>query len=172
MNTILLASGRYFDFNAPEEHDYDIKDIAHALSMLCRFNGHCDRFYSVAEHCVRASMIVERERQLDALLHDAAEAYVAKPLKQMLNDFNAIEHRIEAAINKQFGTGISVKDADLAMLKIERGALMPAGDNESHWRWEGVPTVNLGPWPEPLGWGQYTAKQKFLARYAELTEIV
>ena len=39
-------SGRQFWPIDPRPEDVFIEDIAHALSMMCRFNGHCDRFYS------------------------------------------------------------------------------------------------------------------------------
>lgn len=62
----------------PLPSDVYIGDIAHALARLCRFNGHVIvPHYSVAEHSVRCSRIVESNLALAALLHDAAEAYVA-----------------------------------------------------------------------------------------------
>ena len=42
--------GNKFDFDEPRNNKYDIEEIAHALSMKCRFNGHCHTFYSEADH--------------------------------------------------------------------------------------------------------------------------
>lgn len=60
-----------------ETEDIDIRDIAHGLSMICRFNGQCKRFYSVAEHSVHVASIVPEPYKFAALLHDASEAYLS-----------------------------------------------------------------------------------------------
>lgn len=73
---IQTFSGKKFYPFDPRIEDIDIKDIAHSLSLICRYNGHCKYFYSVAEHCVRMVDIVSEENKLWALLHDAAEAYI------------------------------------------------------------------------------------------------
>jgi hypothetical protein len=49
-------SGLFVDTNNPDPSTILLKDIAHALSNTCRFGGHCDGFYSVAEHSVFCSM--------------------------------------------------------------------------------------------------------------------
>ena len=94
-NTIRLRSGIYFDLADPKPEQIEITDIAGALSKICRFGGHCYRFYSVAEHCYHCSMVAEAS-PLALLLHDAAEAFtgdIVKPLKIMLPEFAAIERR-------------------------------------------------------------------------------
>ncbi len=73
---IQVRSGRKFHPLDPRPEDVDINDIAHALSNLCRFTGHCTDFYSVAQHSVIASQIVPPASALAALLHDASEAYM------------------------------------------------------------------------------------------------
>lgn len=88
----------------PEE--IDIEDIAHSLSNLCRFNGQCLRFYSVAEHSVLVSRFASNSNKLVALMHDASEAYLAdipRPLKKNLSGYVESEEVLMSAIGNKFG---------------------------------------------------------------------
>jgi len=95
MSKILLRSGTMHDLLNPAANgDPIIEDIAHALANICRWTGHTSRFYSVAEHCIRAAAIAPPECKLHVLMHDAAEAYlgdVATPLKNLLPEYQTIE---------------------------------------------------------------------------------
>lgn len=51
-------TGRAFWPLDPRVDEIDIDDIAHSLSMQCRYAGHCLRFYSVAEHSVWCALMV------------------------------------------------------------------------------------------------------------------
>lgn len=133
---ILTNSGAYFDFFDPVPHAIQIEDIAHALSNLCRFNGHCYDFYSVAQHSYIASFLVPEQYALEALMHDAAEAYVGDvtaPLKKLIPEYKVIEKRVHEAVFKHFGLNPElpkeVKHADLVMLATEQRDLMPAHDD-------------------------------------------
>lgn len=115
----------------PQPSDFHIRDIAHALSNLCRFNGQCKRFYSVAEHSLLCSYLVPQEYALEALLHDATEAYCGDmvfPLKAMLPAFVEVEQRIDAAIRTRFGLPAvmtpEVHLADRRMVHLEFLELM------------------------------------------------
>lgn len=95
-------TGRQFWPLDPRPEDVDLVDIAHSLAYQCRYGGHTQRFYSVAEHCVLMSLFMPtRELALYALLHDAAEAYVTdvpRPLKVHLAGYAQIEDRVLAVI--------------------------------------------------------------------------
>lgn len=137
---ILTNSGIQFDLENPTPDMVCIEDIAHALSQMCRFNGHTDRFYSVAEHSLNVCGVVEGKFKLDALLHDATEAYipdVTRPLKHMLPIFSDVESKIAAVISEKFGilfpTPKEVKEADARMLKTEKLALFKKEASRHAW---------------------------------------
>src|SRR3990167_6893828 len=73
---IVTGSGAKFYLKECNVKDIPIEDIAHALAFHNRFNGHLDRFYSVAEHCVRVSYLVPQEHALWGLVHDMSEAFI------------------------------------------------------------------------------------------------
>lgn len=82
---ITTYSGKTFYPLDPHIEDIDVYDIIHALSNLCRFNGHCTSFYSIAQHSVLVSLMCHPEDQLWGLIHDAAESYLSdipSPLKR------------------------------------------------------------------------------------------
>lgn len=169
---IQTYTGIAFWLDAPRAVDVDIRDIAHALSNLCRFTGHARPFYSVAEHSVWVSRLVPPEHALTALLHDAAEAYVgdvASPLKALMPEYRAIEAQVWDAVRLRFGLPAElpdcVKQADLHMLDVERRKLL--GDEPASWE---LPAATpfayfAGPFHfyEP-----HRTKRLFLERYAEI----
>lgn len=126
-----LHSGRASWPKDPRPSDIHIADITHALSHLCRFNGHCRKFYSVAEHSVLCSYIVPREYALEALLHDAVEAYcgdMVMPLKRCMPEFLALERKIDEAVRDRFGLPKTMSEpvllADRRMVHLEFLELM------------------------------------------------
>jgi hypothetical protein len=69
-------SGRRIYPDDPRPADFHIRDIAEGLSKESRYNGQTPLFYSVAQHSVLVSLAVAEEYALEALLHDASEAYL------------------------------------------------------------------------------------------------
>lgn len=143
---IQTYSGRRFRPMAPRVEDVDIEDIAQALSNLCRFNGHCRSFYSVAQHSILVSELVPPDAAKAALLHDAAEAYfgdITRPVKEELYFFppapnsvletvGVMEKKIAGVIFEAFGLEWPMMDsvtrlvqnADLKALATERRDLL------------------------------------------------
>lgn len=115
----------------PRIDEVDLEDIAHSLSLLCRYNGHVKRFYSVAEHCIHAADWLEMkgygtEVALQGLLHDASEAYVSdvpKPIKRMLNGWERVEEKVQKTIFERFNVSWpmdeAIKEIDLRLLYSE-----------------------------------------------------
>jgi hypothetical protein len=157
----------------PETYSYDIVEIAHALSNLCRFAGHVRELYSVAQHSV---LVAEEVHAIDptitqaALLHDAAEAYVIDmpaPLKRMpeLTGYRNLIARVEVAIADHFGFARhlgdpTIKRADLVLLATEKRDVMGSGPHDSEWQW--LPPARR----EPITpWSPTSARERFLAAW-------
>lgn len=171
MSWIITQSGKHFDFLDISPDAICIEDIACALSNLCRFTGQLQDFYSVAQHSVHVSYLVPPSFALDALLHDAAEAYIgdcSSPLKALLPDYQEIEKRVELAIARKFGIRTlgkwpEVKHADLVMLATERRDL----DLDDGTPWPMLEDIEPAPMLlAPLNPRQ--ARVAFLHRYNEL----
>lgn len=101
----------------PVPQDISIVDIAHSLSNICRYNGHCPTFYSVAQHSVLVSRFVPEKYKLEALLHDASEAYlcdVPSPIKALPEfiGYRDAEKRMQAAVAARYGLSLDVPEVD------------------------------------------------------------
>lgn len=164
-------TGRAFYPLDPQPADVDPADIAHALSLLCRYNGAVRSFYSVAEHCVLLSYAVPAEHALWALLHDATEAYMAdlvRPLKAHMPAYVAVEDALMRVVCDRFGLPhgmpAEVADADYRILLNERAALMAAPPQS----WG--PVEDMAPLGVSVeGWSPAEAERRYLDRLAELT---
>ena len=171
---ILTFSGRHIDFLHPVPDEIRIGDIARGLSRACRFAGQTRTFYSVAQHSVLASRIVPEAFALEALLHDASEAFlcaIPAPLKNRLPEYVRIEKILDRAIRKRFGIpeapGEPVKLADRILLATEKRDLM-APDSRPWTCLEGI-----APLPNPIvSWSESVALERFLERFSELSGAV
>lgn len=167
---IQTYSGRRINPLKPNPDCIVIQDIAHALSMQCRFSGHIRDFYSVAQHSVGVSYICQKEDALYGLLHDASEAYlvdIPSPLKKsgQFNFYLDFEARMMRSIYDRFNLvgsePDSVKKADKLMLNIEANSLLNV---RSDWQLESmIPPFKV------QGLTPNEAKKLFLRRFAELT---
>ena len=123
---IRTSTGQCFEFPYGKGFNFEIEGIAHALAHICRFGGHCTRFYSVAQHSVLVASLVPPEHRLAALLHDAHEAFIGdmvSPLKQFMPEFRRVEEIVEANLRKHFGVpevlDPVIRHADLLALATE-----------------------------------------------------
>lgn len=168
---LITATGLLVDLRAPDPAQIDVRDIAHALSRLCRWGGHVRiPVLSVAQHSSMVSEVVPPALALVGLLHDATEAYlgdVVAPIKAMLPAFAALEREWALAIGERFGLGaqladlpLEVKEADARMLATERRDLVAPN---KHFR------VEAEPYDFKIGYlAQEFAKDAFLARFSRL----
>jgi hypothetical protein len=168
MSWIQTYTGRRFFPLRPRSEDLDLRDVAHALSLQCRFNGHCLGFYSVAEHSVRVSRAVPRDLAAWGLLHDAAEAYLSdlpSPIKQQMQRFQDAESELLRVIADRFGLvwpmPAPVARADMVLLATEARDLMAPPPEP--WHLEADPLEGR---IEP--WAPADAERAFLERCAEL----
>lgn len=108
-------SGRRFWPLDPRPEEAHIEDIAHHLSLICRYGGATAGHYSVAEHSVLISEYAEHglgrtpHEAMQALLHDAHEAYtgdIIRPIKACVATISdvieRIQHDIQLAVCRRF----------------------------------------------------------------------
>lgn len=152
INAIQTTTG-YFDFDNIAENEVGISEIAKVLSKICRFNGHTNRFYSVASHCILVYTMMERDGHdielcLKGLLHDAHEAYLqdmTRVLKRYLRenrgfDLDKICYVIDETIYRKLGLSpVTPAEADIIKhydnkaLFTEKKVLF---DEDMDWGWE------------------------------------
>lgn len=153
----------------PRADELDIVDIAHALSNLCRYGGHCREFYSVAQHSVLVSRALPDEHKLWGLLHDASEAYlvdIPRPVKRFMPDYERAENRMLRRVATRFGLSEKIPDevkrVDNAILVDEMRQLM--SKPPAPWK---LPEPALGIEIKP--WSPKVARTRFLAEFLKLT---
>ena len=169
MEWIQTYTGMQFHPGDPSVGDFDIRDVAHGLALLCRFNGHCRVFYSVAEHSVRVSRACPPEAALAGLLHDLGEAYLGdlpRPIKRHFPEFDVFEDRLLEVAAEQFGLPWPLPDAvwaaDDLLLATEFRDLMEEPPAPLRVTCEPLPEII-----EPQSWDR--AEAAFLERFEELT---
>jgi hypothetical protein len=129
---LVTSTGRQIDLMDPQVRHVDIRDIAHGLSHICRWGGHTEAFYSVAEHSLLVSRICSDP--LWGLLHDATEAYlgdIVRPLKARMPHYRALEGAWQRVIMEALGVPLvepsDLDSCDLAVALLEAEELMPEG---------------------------------------------
>lgn len=162
---MVYPSNKFIDPLKPDPDSIEILDIAHSLSMICRYTGHIRDFYSVAQHSLIVKSLVPSKYKLAALLHDAEEAYIgdwSSPLKASLKTLypgiDDIGERLRVAIFGRFGLDYAqyddvIHEADDAVYRMER---------DTFWRGGGA--------IQPMD--QATAMRLFLEQFNDLTGVV
>ena len=158
MDNIIFTHNGRFDLDYFATEDVCIDDIAHSLSRQCRFNGHVDKFYSVAQHSILVSYACPPSLALWGLLHDAHEAYmgdIIRPVKKGNKALLNLQFYIQSVICKNYGLDTvepcEVKKADDMVLEVELKSFFG-----------GNPVIK----PDSYSF----AKELFLARFKEILD--
>jgi len=172
---IATYTGKKFFLLAPRKIDIDIRDIAHSLSLQCRWTGHVKFHYSVAQHAFYCSLLGPENEALERLMHDDSEAYIAdmsRPLKHFTEAggaYRKVEEPLQQMIYEKFLCKTpeppSVKIADNLMLYAEKAQIMGYTFSEADaWSATGEEQAPI----QIERWTPEQAEQKFLERFEEL----
>lgn len=140
---ILTYTGKHVNPLDLRSEDIDIRDIAHALAQCNRFAGQAKRPISVAQHSVYVSRLVASQLDnrgqdflkkfdrlvcIQALLHDASEAYLGDVTKWLkatdgFAAYRVAEDHIQRQIYAHFNCATEMHEmvaaADKLMLRFE-----------------------------------------------------
>lgn len=140
-----VFSGHRIDPLHMKEDDIRLEDIAHALSLICRGNGHIKYFYSVAQHSLKCAKEAQSRGYsqhvvLSCLFHDASEAYMSDlitPIKKQMKEYQNIEDQLLEIIFQTFHIQLKNKEKmiwkemDHLLLEAELKEMMPLEENRS-----------------------------------------
>lgn len=167
--TLQTHTGKMVSITDTNVYQIDVEDIAHSLSMLCRYNGHTSNFYSVAEHSVLIARWLRAEgydedTQRVGLIHDAPEYLtgdMTKPFKSVVAPiYRPIQNRLWSKMAARFNVAETIPDivhtADLRILMNEKAQAF-MHDVEWGWSVDPLPGVKL------KFWAPSRAKQEFLS---------
>ena len=175
-------TGVKFDLMKPRTEDVNLADIAHALSMICRYTGHCKQFHSVAQHSVLVARLLDREdTSIYGLLHDAHEAYIgdiSTPLKNCIES-NFSLSKLKESIQTVIYEGLKVpppgrevvdivSKADSSIMEAESKLLL--GHCSKDWGFTGNQLYqfkgNIPMWSPGVAEGTFT--DEFLLLYLSI----
>ncbi len=186
-----MLSGRRLNLLDPSPLDIEIRDIAHGLARVARWNGQTlgEHPYSVAQHSLLVDRIVALTTepsptdQLAALLHDAPEYVIGdmiSPFKSVIGEaYKSVEARIEHAVHLRFAIPYDasgrckrlIKAADLIAAYHEAVALAGFAPQEAR-RFFGAPAIPADAIGDYLvAWPTRTAEDAYLQRFAELETL-
>lgn len=166
-NFMTTISGKRINYENPTVEMFDITDIAHSLSNICRFGGHIRRHYSVAQHSVMVSNLVPHHLALAALLHDASEAYlsdIVRPAKRMLPQYKDLELKFQGVLEERFAVTFDHEEIHIADNKALYAEALHFYGNIDNWGLDGFEhyaTIT------PLH--AEHARLMFMCRFSELT---
>ena len=172
---IATFTKKQFFLLEPRIEDVDIVDIAHALSLQCRWTGHCQYHYSIAQHSYYCSFLGPQNEAFDRLMHDAAEAYIGdlnRPLKHYTEAgvaYRRQETIVQDVIAERFGFSKieppSVKIADNSMMYAEKKQIMGYAFEEPQ---EEIHQYDVENGIVIESWTSKYAETMFLERFKEL----
>lgn len=154
----------YYPFD-PRVVDVRTTDIRHALSHVCRYGGHCKRFYSVLEHSILVAEWLElqgydRRVVFEGLCHDFTEAYLIdmpQPIKRDLQQYRDLEDLNWQVIADKYGLPFNldpaVKQSDMQVLMAEKPILL--GKSPMKWGYQNIEPAKVkihAHWPMTARW--------------------
>lgn len=176
---IQTYSGKKFWPLEPHSDDICIEDIAHALSLICRFGGHCKEFYSVGQHSIVGAQYLKRKGNIHAayefLFHDASETYLCdltRPIKHaslLGSQYKKAEKKLQQAVaskfNFDFPNSKLVTQTDIRMLLTEKRDLLIHSDAEWVEKEDEYPCFK----DKIVPWSPVETEQGFLRTYHSLS---
>ena len=123
-----------------QPQDIDIRDIAHGLSQVNRWNAQTITRYTTAEHSLYVSRLLPNQLKLYGLLHDASDAYLpdvphALKYNKIMDDFRILESEIQDKIYQKY---------DIQYTPEAEKLLKYADNITAYWEYKKLFTKDIG----------------------------